>query len=103
MVEAGEVIARYSLPEQSPLETGLGHKRHTEEKIDPSSLGNGFSILSRDVQLGNDGGIITLLDGQGLKIHGVSYTKEQVQREGWTIVFGRRPLCATQVHNPHYS
>ena len=44
-------------------------------------------VLSPEVQLGNQGGIITLLDTHGLKVHGVSYTKEQAQREGWTIVF----------------
>jgi uncharacterized protein YukJ len=43
--------------------------------------------LSEGVQLGNKGGIVTLLDAAGLKVHGVSYTKEQGQREGWTIVF----------------
>jgi hypothetical protein len=43
--------------------------------------------LPRTVQLGNKGGIITLLNEQGLKVHGVSYTQEQVHREGWTIVF----------------
>jgi hypothetical protein len=39
------------------------------------------------VQLGNKGGIITLLDDQGLKVEGVSYTEQQAQREGWTLVF----------------
>jgi len=43
--------------------------------------------LPQTVQLGNKGGIITLLDQQGLKVDGVSYTREQGQREGWTIVF----------------
>lgn len=43
--------------------------------------------LSKEVQLGNKGGIITLLDDRGLKIDGVSYTREQAAREGWTIVF----------------
>jgi uncharacterized protein YukJ len=43
--------------------------------------------LPEAVQLGNKGGLITLLNEQGLKVHGVAYTKEQVQREGWTIVF----------------
>jgi uncharacterized protein YukJ len=38
-------------------------------------------------QLGNRGGIITLLDAAGLKVDGVSYTAEQASREGWTIVF----------------
>lgn len=37
-------------------------------------------------QLGNNGGIISLLNPDGLKYHGVSYTKEQA-RSGWTIVF----------------
>jgi len=39
------------------------------------------------VQLGNKGGIITLLDKKGLKVDGVSYTEAQAQNEGWTIVF----------------
>jgi hypothetical protein len=37
--------------------------------------------------LGNNGGIVTLLDPQGLKVHGVSYTRDQAAREGWTITF----------------
>lgn len=43
--------------------------------------------LPPTVQLGNKGGIITLLDNQGLKVDGVSYTQEQASKEGWTIVF----------------
>ena len=43
--------------------------------------------LQSSVQLGNNGGTIKLLNAQGLKVHGVAYTREQVQREGWTIVF----------------
>jgi uncharacterized protein YukJ len=43
--------------------------------------------LAPNVPLGNNGGIITLLDGQGLKVDGVAYTKSQAKREGWTIVF----------------
>jgi uncharacterized protein YukJ len=39
------------------------------------------------LQLGNDGGAITLLDPAGLKVHGVSYTREQAHLEGWTITF----------------
>lgn len=44
-------------------------------------------LSGQDVQLSNQGGIITLLNDAGIKIHGVSYTKEQAQKEGWTIVF----------------
>jgi uncharacterized protein YukJ len=43
--------------------------------------------LTDGVQLGNKGGAITLLDARGLKVHGVSYTAEQSEDEGWTIVF----------------
>jgi uncharacterized protein YukJ len=35
----------------------------------------------------NQGGEITLLDPQGLKVHGVAYTKAQAERSGWTVVF----------------
>jgi hypothetical protein len=43
--------------------------------------------LPQTVQLGNKGGIITLLDNQGLKVDGVSYTEAQAKKEGWTVVF----------------
>lgn len=43
--------------------------------------------LPQDVQLGNKGGTITLLNQNSLKVHGVSYTKKQAKREGWTILF----------------
>jgi hypothetical protein len=39
------------------------------------------------VQLGNKGGIITLLDDRDLKVDGVSYTEQEAQRKGWTLVF----------------
>ena len=38
-------------------------------------------------QLGNSGGLITVTDPAGLKVDGVSYTKQQAAKEGWTIVF----------------
>ncbi|PBC60573.1 hypothetical protein BKI49_29170 [Streptomyces sp. Tue6028] len=53
-------------------------------------LATGATLLvpvSDGVQLGNSGGQITLLDAQGLKVHGVSYTARQAGREGWTVVF----------------
>ncbi|MEV8630450.1 DUF2278 family protein [Streptosporangium sp. NPDC051023] len=37
--------------------------------------------------LGNGGGVITLLDAAGLKVHGVSYTAGQAAKEGWTVTF----------------
>jgi len=39
------------------------------------------------VQLSNKGGQITLVNGQGLKVHGVSYTKDQARQPGRTIPF----------------
>jgi len=39
------------------------------------------------IQLSNKGGIITLLNPQGLKVHGVQYTKAEVSEQGRTIVF----------------
>ncbi|HET7488482.1 MAG TPA: DUF2278 family protein [Acidimicrobiales bacterium] len=43
--------------------------------------------LTPEVQLGNHGGVISLLDAHGIKVHGVSYTSAQSEREGWTVVF----------------
>src|SRR5215216_2895063 len=39
------------------------------------------------VQLGNRGDEITLLDDRGLKVDVVSYTEQEAQRKGWTLVF----------------
>jgi len=39
------------------------------------------------VMLPNKGGIITLLNEAGLRVDGVSYTKEQANNPGWTIKF----------------
>jgi uncharacterized protein YukJ len=39
------------------------------------------------VQLGNQGGLITLLNPDGLKADGVAYTQAQAATEGWSIVF----------------
>ena len=39
------------------------------------------------VALSNKGGIITLLNAEGLKVHGVSYSSDQANQPGWTVVF----------------
>jgi len=44
-------------------------------------------VRQRAEALGNNGGAITLLDPNGLKVHGVSYTADQARPEGWTITF----------------
>lgn len=64
----------------------LGHA----SSVPPGPLVAGACLpvaLTDGAQLGNHGGEITLLDANGLKVHGVSYTAEQAAREGWTVVF----------------
>jgi uncharacterized protein YukJ len=54
----------------------------------PVAAGATLTVPASDgVQLGNSGGAITLLDPAGIKVHGVSYTSDQVRQEGWTAVF----------------
>jgi len=43
--------------------------------------------IRQPLALSNKGGAITLLDDKGLKVHGVSYTKDQARHPGWTLVF----------------
>jgi uncharacterized protein YukJ len=45
-----------------------------------------FEVKSPMV-LSNKGGLITLLNGDGLKVHGVSYTKQHASNPGWTVTF----------------
>ncbi|OLP60156.1 hypothetical protein BJF93_14320 [Xaviernesmea oryzae] len=43
--------------------------------------------MQKPALLSNKGGIITLLDDKGLKVHGVSYTRDQARQPGRTIPF----------------
>jgi uncharacterized protein YukJ len=43
--------------------------------------------LERPLALSNRGGVITLVDENGLKVHGVAYTRDQAKHPGWTLVF----------------
>jgi len=43
--------------------------------------------LTPAVALPNGGGVVTLLDGAGLKVDGVAYTRAQLRGPGTTIVF----------------
>ena len=45
------------------------------------------TFSGKGAQLSNKGGIITLVDRNGMKIDGVSYTKKDAGRQGWTLVF----------------
>ena len=58
--------------------------------LDAGSVPAGVAVqvlVGPPVQLGNRGGLITLLDPDGLKVDGVAYTKSQAAAEGWSIVF----------------
>jgi uncharacterized protein YukJ len=58
--------------------------------LDPVTLPAGETariLLRPPIQLGNRGGLITLLDPAGLKADGVAYTQQQASTEGRTIVF----------------
>jgi uncharacterized protein YukJ len=43
--------------------------------------------IEAPVALSNKGGMITLVDENGLKVDGVAYTREQARHPGWTLVF----------------
>jgi uncharacterized protein YukJ len=45
-----------------------------------------ITLSGKDAQLSNKGGIITLLNKDGLKVDGVKYTKQDA-RSGWMVVF----------------
>jgi hypothetical protein len=58
--------------------------------LDGGALPAGGAVrvaLGPTVQLGNRGGLVTLLDPEGLKVDGVAYTKSQAAAEGWSVVF----------------
>ncbi|MEP0873653.1 YukJ family protein [Trichocoleus desertorum AS-A10] len=44
-------------------------------------------IEIKGVPLTNKGGLISLLDNQGIKVDGVSYTKNQASKEGEVVIF----------------
>jgi len=43
--------------------------------------------VKKPLELSNKGGVISLIDENGLKVDGVAYTKAQASQPGWTIVF----------------
>jgi len=45
------------------------------------------TLSGQGAVLSNKGGIISLIDKNGLKVSGVSYTKEQASKEGWLVTF----------------
>ncbi|MFC8343857.1 DUF2278 family protein [Streptomyces sp. NPDC057280] len=69
----------------------IGDRLGQKSPVPAGTLAAGACLLvplaGGDARLGNHGGEITLFDDRALKVHGVSYTKEQAAREGWTVVF----------------
>ena len=69
----------------------LVDKNNQQHLLDGQSIEAGgvlqVSVADSPMTLGNSGGTITLLDGEGLKVDGVSYTREEGKQEGWTAVF----------------
>ena len=54
----------------------------------PLAPGDSLRVqVAAPVQLGNQGGLITLLNPDGLKVDSVAYTQAQAAAEGWSIVF----------------
>lgn len=69
----------------------LADRNKKRSTVPPGALAPGETLRVRldgkGAQLSNKGGIITLLDEQGLKIDGVSYAREMARQQGWTVVF----------------
>jgi uncharacterized protein YukJ len=69
----------------------LADKNKRKHPLDGITLEAGavtaLTLPGTTIQLSNKGGIITLLNSDGLKVHGVTYTKKEVSEQGRTIVF----------------
>lgn len=84
--------ARVTLINASPAEVDLSGWRLASAgravPLDAVRLAPGATLATAtDLRLDGDGGALTLLDAEGLKVHGVAYTAAQARRTGWTIVF----------------
>lgn len=65
-------------------------KLDRSEKLDGTIGGNSSKVITLSGEgaiLGNSGSTITLLDAEQLRVHGVSYTKNQARSQGSKIIF----------------
>jgi uncharacterized protein YukJ len=90
---AGENVTLLNVSDQ---EVDIGNwsiaDKHKRKKIIESQVMKPGEFITVQLsggktQFSNKGGIITLLDKKGVKVHGVSYTRAQAKKEGWTILF----------------
>ncbi len=69
----------------------LEDRNQSRQKLDGLSIEAGevlqVNLAGSRMTLGNSGGTITLIDEHGLKIDGVSYTRHEGKKQGWTNVF----------------
>lgn len=72
-------IEGWTLLDQQDRPTAL------QGKLEP---GDALRVLLEGSQLSNEGGTITLLNAEGLKVDGVAYTKAQAKEKGQIIFFG---------------
>jgi uncharacterized protein YukJ len=69
----------------------IADKNKNRSKVPSVVLAAGETLRipldGKGAQLGNKGGIISLIDNTGLKIDGVSYSREAADKQGWFVVF----------------
>jgi uncharacterized protein YukJ len=67
----------------------LADKRNRRQTL-RGAVAGGEAIrigIADGLDVGRDGGALTLYDPGGLKVHGVSWTKREAKRRGWTVTF----------------
>ncbi len=69
----------------------IADKNKKQSELSGPTIGAAEALVvvldGQGAQLSNKGGIISLLDADGLKVDGVAYTRDQVRRQGWSLVF----------------
>lgn len=89
--EAESVTLVNASPDEVVLDGwSLADRNKQRAPIPTTRLGPGATVqvaVEPPFALGNSGGAVTLLDPDGLKVHGVAYSSADAGREGWTVVF----------------
>jgi hypothetical protein len=83
-------LARYGVVAGQVVDRRSEGGTDTPRRCWTAGLASGDAVrigLGPPVALGNSGGLITLLNAEGLKVDGVAYTKAQADTEGWSLIF----------------